>query len=167
MPVETVVDAVRPAYWDEACADLMKRDRILRKMIPTYGPAHLVSRGDPSRGQYRILDQRAHDLDEAVGTRIDIAVRAVAYHRGQFGRGQAHDRHADHHRFHHRKAEAGVADRMEEEPVARHERGEFVIRDLPQAARRFGFHANEVERHHPAGVGEHVGAKRGRAGPGG
>lgn len=47
IPVETVVDAVRPAYWDEACADLMKRDRILRKMIPTYGPAHLVSRGDP------------------------------------------------------------------------------------------------------------------------
>ncbi|SPA24269.1 putative DNA-3-methyladenine glycosylase II [Cupriavidus taiwanensis] len=47
LPVETVDDAVRPAYWDEACADLMKRDRILRKMIPTYGPAHLVSRGDP------------------------------------------------------------------------------------------------------------------------
>lgn len=47
LPVETVIDAVRPAYWDEACADLMKRDRILRKMIPTYGPAHLVSRGDP------------------------------------------------------------------------------------------------------------------------
>ena len=47
LPVETVVDAVRPAYWDEACADLMKRDRILRKMIPTYGPAHLVSRDDP------------------------------------------------------------------------------------------------------------------------
>jgi len=47
LPVETVVDAVRPAYWDEACADLMKRDRILRKMIPTYGPAHLISRGDP------------------------------------------------------------------------------------------------------------------------
>ncbi|MEN7528611.1 MULTISPECIES: DNA-3-methyladenine glycosylase [unclassified Cupriavidus] len=47
LPVETVIDAERPAYWDEACADLMKRDRILRKMIPTYGPAHLVSRGDP------------------------------------------------------------------------------------------------------------------------
>ncbi|MBP0620380.1 DNA-3-methyladenine glycosylase family protein [Cupriavidus consociatus] len=47
LPVETVIDAVRPAYWDEACADLMKRDRILRKMIPSYGPAHLVSRGDP------------------------------------------------------------------------------------------------------------------------
>ncbi|WP_454720759.1 MULTISPECIES: DNA-3-methyladenine glycosylase family protein [Cupriavidus] len=47
LPVEAVADAVRPAYWDEACADLMKRDRILRKMIPTYGPAHLISRGDP------------------------------------------------------------------------------------------------------------------------
>lgn len=47
LPVDVVIDAVRPAYWDEACADLMKRDRILRKMIPTYGPAHLVSRGDP------------------------------------------------------------------------------------------------------------------------
>lgn len=47
IPVETVVDAMRPAYWDEACADLMKRDRILRKMIPTYGPAHLTSRDDP------------------------------------------------------------------------------------------------------------------------
>ncbi|WP_296224905.1 DNA-3-methyladenine glycosylase family protein [Ralstonia sp. UBA689] len=36
-----------PAYWQEACADLMKRDRILRKIIPAYGPAHLASRGDP------------------------------------------------------------------------------------------------------------------------
>jgi DNA-3-methyladenine glycosylase II len=38
---------VRPPYWDEACQDLMKRDRILRKIIPAYGPAHLISRGDP------------------------------------------------------------------------------------------------------------------------
>lgn len=37
----------RPDYWDEACLDLMKRDRILRKLIPMCGPAHLVSRGDP------------------------------------------------------------------------------------------------------------------------
>lgn len=36
-----------PDYWQEACADLMKRDRILRKIIPAYGPAHLASRGDP------------------------------------------------------------------------------------------------------------------------
>ncbi|WP_043174642.1 DNA-3-methyladenine glycosylase family protein, partial [Burkholderia ambifaria] len=36
-----------PAYWDKACADLVKRDRILKKLIPKFGPAHLVKRGDP------------------------------------------------------------------------------------------------------------------------
>jgi DNA-3-methyladenine glycosylase II len=39
--------AVRPAYWDKACADLVKRDRILKKLIPQFGPAHLVKRADP------------------------------------------------------------------------------------------------------------------------
>ncbi|KAF1052486.1 MAG: DNA-3-methyladenine glycosylase [Burkholderia gladioli] len=38
---------VRPPYWDKACADLVKRDRILKKLIPKFGPAHLVKRGDP------------------------------------------------------------------------------------------------------------------------
>ncbi|WP_175819554.1 DNA-3-methyladenine glycosylase [Burkholderia sp. BCC0419] len=38
---------VRPAYWDKACADLVKRDRILKKLIPKFGPAHLVKRGNP------------------------------------------------------------------------------------------------------------------------
>lgn len=48
VPVETeVVLSGPPEYWQEACADLMKRDRILRKIIPAYGPAHLASRGDP------------------------------------------------------------------------------------------------------------------------
>ncbi|MCS6764362.1 MAG: DNA-3-methyladenine glycosylase 2 family protein [Candidatus Protistobacter heckmanni] len=37
----------RPDYWDQACMELMNRDRILRKVIPLYGPVHLVSRGDP------------------------------------------------------------------------------------------------------------------------
>ncbi|WP_323120708.1 DNA-3-methyladenine glycosylase family protein [Burkholderia alba] len=37
----------RPPYWDKACADLVKRDRILKKLIPKFGPAHLVKRGDP------------------------------------------------------------------------------------------------------------------------
>ncbi|CAJ3228199.1 base excision DNA repair protein [Burkholderia pseudomallei] len=36
----------RPPYWDKACADLVKRDRILKKLIPKFGPAHLVKRGD-------------------------------------------------------------------------------------------------------------------------
>jgi DNA-3-methyladenine glycosylase II len=40
-------DAARPAYWDKACADLVKRDRILKKLIPKFGPVHLVNRDDP------------------------------------------------------------------------------------------------------------------------
>lgn len=31
------VAAIRPDYWDDACAHLVKRDRILRKLIPSYG----------------------------------------------------------------------------------------------------------------------------------
>ncbi|WP_027213371.1 DNA-3-methyladenine glycosylase family protein [Burkholderia sp. WSM2232] len=40
-------EATRPDYWDKACADLVKRDRILKKLIPKFGPVHLLSRGDP------------------------------------------------------------------------------------------------------------------------
>ncbi len=46
-PTDAVTLSGPPAYWQEACADLMKRDRILRKIIPAFGPAHLASRGDP------------------------------------------------------------------------------------------------------------------------
>ncbi|HKT93640.1 MAG TPA: DNA-3-methyladenine glycosylase [Paraburkholderia sp.] len=37
----------RPDYWDKACADLVKRDRILKKLIPKFGPVHLLSSDDP------------------------------------------------------------------------------------------------------------------------
>jgi len=40
-------EVTRPAYWDKACADLVKRDRILKKLIPKFGPVHLLSRDDP------------------------------------------------------------------------------------------------------------------------
>ncbi|CAG4886399.1 endonuclease III domain-containing protein [Paraburkholderia gardini] len=40
-------EVTRPPYWDRACADLVKRDRILKKLIPKFGPVHLLSRGDP------------------------------------------------------------------------------------------------------------------------
>jgi len=40
-------DETRPAYWDRACADLVKRDRIMKKLIPKFGPVHLLNRGDP------------------------------------------------------------------------------------------------------------------------
>ena len=35
-----------PAYWDEACLHLMKKDRVMRKLIPQFGDARLVTRGD-------------------------------------------------------------------------------------------------------------------------
>jgi DNA-3-methyladenine glycosylase II len=37
---------VRPAYWDEACKHLMKKDRVMKRLIPQFGPACLESRGD-------------------------------------------------------------------------------------------------------------------------
>jgi DNA-3-methyladenine glycosylase II len=33
-------------YWDEACRHLSKRDRVMRKLIPSCGPVRLQSRGD-------------------------------------------------------------------------------------------------------------------------
>lgn len=33
-------------YWDEACRHLSRRDRVMRKLIPTCGDARLQSRGD-------------------------------------------------------------------------------------------------------------------------
>lgn len=36
-----------PPYWEEAKADLMKRDRVMRRLIPQFGDMQLVGRGDP------------------------------------------------------------------------------------------------------------------------
>jgi DNA-3-methyladenine glycosylase II len=38
---------VLPPYWEEAKAELMKRDRIMKKLIPQFGDLHLVGHGDP------------------------------------------------------------------------------------------------------------------------
>ena len=35
-----------PEYWDDACRHLAKRDRVMRKLIPSCGDGHLQSRGD-------------------------------------------------------------------------------------------------------------------------
>jgi DNA-3-methyladenine glycosylase II len=35
-----------PFDWDAACAHLMKKDRVMRKLIPQFGDARLASRGD-------------------------------------------------------------------------------------------------------------------------
>jgi DNA-3-methyladenine glycosylase II len=35
-----------PAYWDEACRHLARRDRVMKKLIPKFGDARLQSNGD-------------------------------------------------------------------------------------------------------------------------
>ena len=36
-----------PSYWEEAKAELIKRDRIMKKLIPQFGDLHLVGYDDP------------------------------------------------------------------------------------------------------------------------
>ena len=36
-----------PGYWEDAKAELMKRDRIMKKLIPRFGDLQLVGRGEP------------------------------------------------------------------------------------------------------------------------
>jgi DNA-3-methyladenine glycosylase II len=45
-PAAGAAPAVTPAYWDEACKHLSRRDRVMKKLIPKFGEARLQSRGD-------------------------------------------------------------------------------------------------------------------------
>ena len=41
-----VLQVARPAYWDDACKHLMKKDRVMKRLIPQFGEATLQTRGD-------------------------------------------------------------------------------------------------------------------------
>jgi len=43
---ESILREVAPEYWEQACTELMKHDRILKKIIPKIGPGFLMTRGD-------------------------------------------------------------------------------------------------------------------------
>ena len=45
-PTRAAAVEAAPAYWDEACRHLGKRDRVMKKLIPRFGDARLASRGD-------------------------------------------------------------------------------------------------------------------------
>lgn len=45
--VEQTKPRLIPDYWEAAKAELMKRDRIMRKLIPQFGDLHLSARNDP------------------------------------------------------------------------------------------------------------------------
>jgi DNA-3-methyladenine glycosylase II len=50
MSTRTVVSpdsGVTPEFWPEACKHLIKKDRVMRRLIPQFGDACLQSRGDP------------------------------------------------------------------------------------------------------------------------
>ena len=43
---KTVEVVSTPAYWEEACKHLMKKDRVMKRLIPQFGDACLQTRGD-------------------------------------------------------------------------------------------------------------------------
>ena len=40
------VKLIKPAYWEEACKHLAKKDRVMRRLIPQFGDVCLESRGE-------------------------------------------------------------------------------------------------------------------------
>jgi DNA-3-methyladenine glycosylase II len=70
---------LRPQYWERACADLMTRDRILKKLIPQFGPVHLMTRGDPFATLARSIvgQQISVKAAQAVWDRVEAASVAM------------------------------------------------------------------------------------------
>lgn len=60
-----------PAYWDEAKRELMKSDRVLRRVIPQYDGVSLTSRGDPFATLARSI----------VGQQISVAAAQAVWNR--------------------------------------------------------------------------------------
>jgi DNA-3-methyladenine glycosylase II len=77
---EVVPTVARPEYWERACADLFRRDRILKKLIPQFGPAHLMVRGDPFVTLARSIvgQQISVGAAQAVWERIATACPSLA-----------------------------------------------------------------------------------------
>ena len=70
MPV-TVAPIVKPDYWDAAVAHLMRRDRIMKKLIPKFPNISLVSRGNPFMTLARSI----------VGQQISVKAAASVWQR--------------------------------------------------------------------------------------
>jgi DNA-3-methyladenine glycosylase II len=43
---QVVADKVTPEFWEDACKHLMKKDRVMKRLIPQFGDACLQTRGD-------------------------------------------------------------------------------------------------------------------------
>lgn len=60
-----------PDYWEEAKQELMKRDRIMRKLIPQFGDLRLAGRGEPFLTLCRSI----------VGQQISVAAADAVWNR--------------------------------------------------------------------------------------
>ena len=72
---KSIVEAVAPEYWEQACRELMTQDRILKKLIPKYGSGFLVTRGDAFTTLARAIvgQQISVTAAQAVWDRVVIA----------------------------------------------------------------------------------------------
>lgn len=70
MPI-TAAPIVKPDYWDAAVAHLMRRDRIMKKLIPKFPNISLVSRGNPFMTLARSI----------VGQQISVKAAASVWQR--------------------------------------------------------------------------------------
>ena len=68
---QSMLAETAPEYWEQACRDLMKQDRILKKIIPKYGSGFLVTRGDAFTTLARAI----------VGQQISVAAAQAVWDR--------------------------------------------------------------------------------------
>ena len=71
---------VTPAYWEDACRHLSKRDRVMRKLIADHGSAGLQSRGDAFTTLARSIvgQQISVKAAQAVWERLVVALGGSA-----------------------------------------------------------------------------------------
>ena len=66
-----IIEQAAPDYWEQACRELMKHDRILKKLIPKFGSRFLVTRGDAFNTLARSI----------VGQQISVAAAQSVWNR--------------------------------------------------------------------------------------
>ena len=68
---QVIIEEAAPEYWEQACRELMKQDRILKKLIPKFGSGFLVTRGDAFNTLARSI----------VGQQISVAAAQSVWNR--------------------------------------------------------------------------------------
>ena len=67
------LQAQQAPYWDQACGELMRADRVMRRLIPAHGKARLQSRGDAFQTLARSI----------VGQQISVGAAQAVWNRLQ------------------------------------------------------------------------------------